>query len=400
MSTFEATVKANSLKKQFLDSLIGAKSAQTQAEQIKAWINDGRRETVRQIAIALTISMQTPGVSDFVRQSILDQIESTAVRTPGLHWASTAVEISWLREQMNNSARKQYRRFEVIPELVEFQSNSVIMELIDLHSADARFHDLLARLVQELVINKIDIANTPALMFWNTYIQGSGNPLSWLPLNLLPSEVQLRDLLPYYAHDRQCRSWATPFISAETVAANTGASSGDSLITWLGNDVSDGEAARMRDAVNNWEEESNGRSEVHFLTANRVVSPSEISPSLLGLLHLACLEGATPEQIALKRANTQEILELLFSAAATGGAYNNGIGAAYGRLEAWRSLGALAGAAPDATFDEVAATAETCAWFTFSAKSSWYYDVAWDLGIAALRADRRTLTVLAATDTD
>lgn len=91
---------------------------------------------------------------------------------------------------------------------------------------------------------------------------------------------------------------------------------------------------------------------------------------------------------------------VLFAAASTGGAYNSGSHGAYGRLAGWQSLAALAGVADGAGSAEVEARAAECAWFGFDARTDWFEQVAWDIGLAALAPDRRRLAVLAATDTD
>jgi hypothetical protein len=90
----------------------------------------------------------------------------------------------------------------------------------------------------------------------------------------------------------------------------------------------------------------------------------------------------------------------LFSAASGGGAYNNGLRGAYGRLAMWQSLAGLAGAPPGAGLEEVAAVARSCLWLEFWAATPWFYGVAWDLGLVAVRPDGLSLAVLAATDTD
>jgi hypothetical protein len=43
---------------------------------------------------------------------------------------------------------------------------------------------------------------------------------------------------------------------------------------------------------------------------------------------------------------------------------------------------------------------EACNWISFAASTSWFEQVAWDIGLAALSPDRRHLAVFAATDTD
>ncbi|WP_307180176.1 DUF6183 family protein [Streptomyces canus] len=47
------------------------------------------------------------------------------------------------------------------------------------------------------------------------------------------------------------------------------------------------------------------------------------------------------ERLALSTCQPEDVWQMLFAEASTGGAYNNGEYGAYGRLAAWRSLAAL-----------------------------------------------------------
>jgi Family of unknown function (DUF6183) len=94
------------------------------------------------------------------------------------------------------------------------------------------------------------------------------------------------------------------------------------------------------------------------------------------------------------------VFQIVFSASSTGGAYSPGRRGAYGRLEAWKTIAGLAGVGADQPFERVNAAAQATTWFRFKAESQWFYGVAWDFGLAAERTDKRTLAVLAATDTD
>ncbi|MDI3420006.1 DUF6183 family protein [Streptomyces luteolus] len=73
---------------------------------------------------------------------------------------------------------------------------------------------------------------------------------------------------------------------------------------------------------------------------------------------------------------------------------------AYGRLEAWRSLAALAGAPESAGFPGVEARARACTWYAFESDARWFEQVAWDFGLLAHTDDGHRLALLAATDTD
>jgi hypothetical protein len=91
-----------------------------------------------------------------------------------------------------------------------------------------------------------------------------------------------------------------------------------------------------------------------------------------------------------------EVFARLFAAAASGGAYSSGAGNALGRLAAFDTLGALCGATgPVSTLERAA---HSRLWL-FSG-TPWFWQVAWDLGVACLWPDGVTLVVHAATDTD
>jgi hypothetical protein len=93
----------------------------------------------------------------------------------------------------------------------------------------------------------------------------------------------------------------------------------------------------------------------------------------------------------------------LFAAAANGGAYSSGLGGAYGRLAAWTSLGALIDAPATAKPAEIDAAAPSAQFLVFGAASSaggWWHDIAWDIGLLAVRSGGASVAVLAATDTD
>ena len=45
-------------------------------------------------------------------------------------------------------------------------------------------------------------------------------------------------------------------------------------------------------------------------------------------------------------------------------------------------------------------SAEQANWIQFSAQTEWFFQVAWDLGLASLSSGGRVLGILAASDTD
>jgi hypothetical protein len=119
---------------------------------------------------------------------------------------------------------------------------------------------------------------------------------------------------------------------------------------------------------------------------------------LLRALPLACLEGAAA--LRAERTGPEAVWGALFAAAANGGAYSSGLGAAYGRRAAWTSFAALVDAPADATPAQVDEHAGACTFLMFGAAGGWWNDVAWDIGALAVRDGGKSVAVLAATDTD
>jgi hypothetical protein len=124
-----------------------------------------------------------------------------------------------------------------------------------------------------------------------------------------------------------------------------------------------------------------------------------ICPSSLRSLRLESLAGAGEQAVCVREITHSQGFGSLFSDAATGGAYTWGEGGAYGRLAAWESVAALT-ACSEIDIDQVSEHAGRCSWFSFWTSAGWFYDVAWDIGLAVLRPDGRSLAVFAATDTD
>ena len=122
-------------------------------------------------------------------------------------------------------------------------------------------------------------------------------------------------------------------------------------------------------------------------------------PVLLPRLGLESVGSAVGIRVR-ENAGLKDAFTVLFSAASSGGAYNSGNFAAYGRLLAWRSLAGLVGASVGIPVRDIATSCQTCQWCLFDLPNDWYYQVAWDIGVACFNPARREVAVLAATDTD
>lgn len=94
------------------------------------------------------------------------------------------------------------------------------------------------------------------------------------------------------------------------------------------------------------------------------------------------------------------VWRLLFAAASQGGAHGVGEYGAFGRLAAWRALGALSGAGEHAAIGEIERRASACDWYRFrvDVPADGTPGAFHDLGLAALAAGGLRLAVLAAAD--
>lgn len=154
----------------------------------------------------------------------------------------------------------------------------------------------------------------------------------------------------------------------------------------------------MSAAVRHWLEESNGMVAAQEFWSASPVSPDDFAAVFERLALTAWPTGET--RARLHPATSDRVLQVLLTAAVRSPAYGNGMFGAYGRLAAWRSLGGLVGAAPDAPINHTAMLVEQAHWFIADPSSDWFHQVAWDLAVAALRPGGQEITVLTATDTD
>ncbi|MFG2310859.1 DUF6183 family protein [Streptomyces sp. NPDC048566] len=253
--------------------------------------------------------------------------------------------------------------------------------------------ELRACLVHELVLRGVAVGDVPGIARWASSAHWRHHPLGGLPLTL--SDLEGTPDLPSYTLSGG--GYAMPYGPSEdgerTMTTAACVSSAEESTT-------PASARAMGAAVANWAEESNGRVEARVFDLAGPLG-AEAVPDALLTLGLECLRGAGRK--APLSASTQapdRAWRVLFAAASTGGAYNSGCHGAYGRLAAWRSLAALAGSPEGSATADVEARARGCVWYGFEAGTTWFEQVAWDIGIAALSADRRRLAVLAATDTD
>jgi hypothetical protein len=217
--------------------------------------------------------------------------------------------------------------------------------------------------------------------------------LRWLPLSR--STIEADRALPNYSV--RGSSYAAPFGPAYDQAAAPPPVRDGSVPATV-ETTTQAMAALISRAVANWVEESNGRVEARSFALD---APAGSLGALLRTLNLACLTADKPKPtLSVNSCDASRIWRVLSAAASTGGAYNHCLYGAHGRLEAWRSIAGLTSSSDTDTFVDIERRVREHRWFVFDSSTSWFYQVAWDVGIAAVSPDGRTVTVLAATDTD
>lgn len=158
-------------------------------------------------------------------------------------------------------------------------------------------------------------------------------------------------------------------------------------------------ARRAGSAIRAWIRADPDCTEVRLYTLDRPLEPADFGASLLFRLGS---ESADPDETY--RVATGDVLTKLYHGASGGSVYNSGLRGAYGRLASWESLAALAGAEESGADERETAAiehlADRCTWLFYT--SQWHFQAhpSMDVGIAVLRPDRRTVAILAATDTD
>jgi hypothetical protein len=228
--------------------------------------------------------------------------------------------------------------------------------------------ELGACLLHEMILRRKSV--TPVADAWAARL--AGHPLADLPLHALPGETRIS------VARFEIGSWSAEHGPRPVDLVTVPGTVPDVIRETASPDVTA--------AVTTWLTQSNGRAEAAVFALASPLASDEVGVRTLTALGLDCLAGGG---LALRRAGLTDAVDLLFGAAAHGGAYDHGFGGAYGRAASWRSLNALAGGSHVG-----------CAWWIFDAANDWFRRVAWDLGVVCLRPGGHVMAVLAATDTD
>lgn len=272
------------------------------------------------------------------------------------------------------------------------QPKEALLALLERDAPGDTRRELLACWMHEVVLCGTALDREPVARRFQEKLVATNHPLGAFPLHLLDAEREAPTYMPMYGAEAIQR-------------AVSSLESGEALSTRTVPPPADPEAPRatpvedpalerkLREAVNPWMEASKGKCEARVFSLTPAASASAGRWLLRGL-PIASTQG---KGLELAGAPADAVWGALFAAAANGGAYSTGLGGAYGRKAAWTSFAALVGAdAAPSEVDRVAANTH----FLMFGGTDFFFDVAWDLGVAAIRPGGGSVAVLAATDTD
>jgi hypothetical protein len=323
--------------------------------ELESWSAAGDVERLEALGHAIA---GLPSREHWAFDSILNRLLGLLALTPSTEGAAAAIRVAG---RLPDSAARR-----VAEKLAQSQRERVLVSLL----AGDIPTELGACLLHEMILRRKSVA--PVADAWTARL--AGHPLADLPLHALPGETRVP--LAHFGHGSQ--SADMPFGPGKedpiTSPGTTPAASRETA------------PPELTAAVITWLTRSNGRAEAAVFALAAPLTPESVGVRTLTTLGLDCLAGGG---LALRRATLDDVVAILFGAAANGGAYDHGLGGAYGRAATWRSLTALAGGSHVG-----------CAWWIFEAANDWFQRVAWDLGVVCLRPGGHVMAVLAATDTD
>lgn len=276
------------------------------------------------------------------------------------------------------------------------QETKEFVTALERHSGRADHEELLACWMHEVILRGTSLEDEPRAVALSEALKRSGHPLGGLPLSLLATEREVPSYMPLYGDKglgRAIDALTSGLISIRSIPPPADATPVEAKV--IADDVV---SQRLAKAVEPWLEGKNGKVETKLFSLARRLETSSLGRSFLRTLSLDSASGAS--QLDVSRTGAEGAFGPLFSAASNGGAYSTGLGGAHGRLAAWTSLGALVGAEASADVATIDDLASRSAFLVFRAEGGWFHDVAWDLGVLALRPGGLSAAVIAATDNE
>lgn len=362
--------------------------------QIEVWVQEGEFDLLRRIVQTLLGGVKTP-TQQWNRVAILRHLVGNLALTT--RWESVAFlfEIHTMLElvdfETERSLSKTQRPITLSSRLATGQE-AALHRLFKHFGNDERHHRLLALLAQEMVLRGRSVINTPVESFWQNKVVAQKHPLEWLPLRLVAQEQNISNYLPNRSATGM--SCSMPFHRFDQTQTEL---EGESHLQVVPRPVDE------ERFVNLLQKPENGPNRDFALAryfVENLSHPTDFSVADLLRLDFKWLQGSQASNLNLRSATPNQAFQVLFYTASMSGCYGVEAGGAWGRLRAWKAMGALVEAPENAALEEIAAQSSRFIWYSFIADTDWFVGLGPDFGLVAIAPDARHLVVLASTDCD
>jgi hypothetical protein len=257
------------------------------------------------------------------------------------------------------------------------------------------YQEELACVLQTMVLlGRLPEPLSSAIASFHQRLVEQKHPLSWLPL-YLPYEEPLETGEVRYDRNNFRKEEVVTKVEV-TEASQLGP------VLRFSEKTTPEEARAVGGVVCDWGA-TKAKVEARVFETTRFLQTHEMTVETLLALELDCLEGRTAEEVIFWLCPSTVAMIKLRDAAETQNSEYNPYGfrwcAAYSRLERWKTIAALVGCAPEASFPEVLEQMRSCRgwWWIDTIKHDWFMHIGWDFGLMVLRPSGDTLAILAAT---
>lgn len=355
--------------KKFSQSLRGSKDIGEQLRLVDELLSERPRDAIRLVA-ALDTESKEHGVDpalQAMRRAVLGIV--TGLDDGGA--TAVAVELASKPGPSRPGIRSPFARSRGAMEIAGTRPPAEIWPLLaepdGLRQNDPEFGLLL---LHELVVRGESVPS--AGTWFSGWAAAASHHLAQLPAELLPIENGLSHCLPTFTTYGQAMIHPDRHPKDPVPLGQ--------LLPGLGS-----ARAVNRDVIAASFHEWGGRLQIDAFAPGSDFAIGNQEPRLESDLGASAITAATA-------------IEFFFSVSASGGAYTFGPGGSYSRLRTWETIASIVNVDWPAPLDRLAVAVEDSLWIQVEPRPPWFYDVAWDIWLINVSADR--VVVIAATDTD
>lgn len=320
-----------------------------------------------------------------VLQPAFDHVLRALALTRSFEAAEATIAVMEIERARTASPPAQRPRGSLVARMLgQTQTRATCASMVALHHASPALREMLACWVQELVVRGTDCRGVGSIEAMWASLRLTGHVLGALPLHRLAIEEPLGEVLP----DVDMRSDLISFVPEALPQEKAPPRAAIELREQAA-------PIGLAGAFEHWIEEAGAAIEARVLVCVEPMSlvPADVTASMLRRSARTTIADDGRE---LDRIEASSALGLLFAAAANHGPRGFGRGAGYARHDAWRSFaGLIGGAATDLATLEADAPAASFYWSR--REDGWFTTSDHDLRLACLRADGRSLALLAGT---